>query len=210
MPNLPDKPKTQYFPTSIVYTSIMTKNVHALTVERTREIETVFRRERERLAEFIRKRVRNATDAEDILQDVFQQFALWYDEPLSIVDVGAWLFKVARNKIIDSYRKRRRNGESTGNSAGELTDEEVQTDAIDSPDQLFLRSAIWDQLSEALDELPPAQRDVFVMNELEGLSFREIAEITGAPLNTLLSRKRYAVLYLRERLRDLYNEFTTL
>jgi RNA polymerase sigma factor (sigma-70 family) len=188
----------------------MTKNVHVLPVERTREIETVFRREREGLAEFIRRRVRNATDAEDILQDVFQQFALWYDEPLSIVDIGAWLFKVARNKIIDSYRKRRRNGELTGNSGGEMTDEEVRTDATDGPDQLFLRSAIWEQLSEALDELPPAQREVFVMNELEGRSFREIAEITGAPLNTLLSRKRYAVLYLRERLRDLYNEFTTL
>ena len=95
-------------------------------------------------------------------------------------------------------------------SGSESTLAELPADAIESPEQLLMRSVMWEELSEALDELPPVQRDVFVMNELEGLSFREIAGITGTPLNTLLSRKRYAVLYLRERLQDLYNEFTTL
>jgi RNA polymerase sigma factor (sigma-70 family) len=162
-----------------------------------------------RLLGFIRQRVGNEADAEDILQDVWYQLTTTVDtEPIE--QISGWLFAVARNKIIDRYRKRRpesldfqpKEGEdATGpDLAGILLDDSQ------NPESANLRALFWKTLQQALDELPEEQRTVFVRNELEGVPFREIAATTGENLNTLISRKRYAVLYLRERLLTLYRE----
>jgi RNA polymerase sigma factor (sigma-70 family) len=169
-------------------------------------------RERSRLAEFIRRRVNDRDDADDILQDVFTQLAASYSVTEPIEHVTAWLFTTARNRIIDWYRKRRpeRFTEKRSDASTPLFLDEILFDPQQNPDQLFARSMVWQELAEALDELPEEQRDVFVMHELDGMSFKEIAEETGVSVNTLLSRKRYAVLRLRERLADLYDELRTL
>jgi RNA polymerase sigma factor (sigma-70 family) len=186
----------------------------ALTISKdsAAEVDRAVRLERKRLLDFIRRRVRNQSDAEDILQDVFYQLATSYSVTEPIEKLTAWLFTVARNKIIDWYRKRR--PESLPADAGDfdspLNLEEILYDPRQNPDRVYARSLVWSELSEALDELPDEQREVFVMHELEGRSFKEIAEITGEPLNTLLSRKRYAVLFLREQLQELYNEMENL
>lgn len=174
--------------------------------------EAAIRNERKRLFDFIRRRVRTEEDAEDILQDVFYQFVASYSVTEPIEKLTSWLFTVARNKIIDWYRKRKPSGpdledEETGE---QLNLEDILFDPTQIPDEVYARSLVWTELAEALDELPEEQRDVFVMHELEGRSFKEIAEITGEPINTLLSRKRYAVFHLRESLQELYNEFKIL
>jgi RNA polymerase sigma factor (sigma-70 family) len=168
-----------------------------------------------RLLSFIRRRVVNEADAEDILQDIWQQLTITVDtEPIE--QLSGWLFKVARNKIIDRTRKKKPEsleslleifpgaGGDGGNAdpdfAGILLDESHH------PETAYLRSLFWKALQEALDELPKEQRDVFVWNELDDLSFKEIAARTGEKVNTLISRKRYAVLHLRERLLELYEE----
>ena len=170
------------------------------------------RTERKRLFDFIRKRVRNEADAEDILQDVFYQLVSSYSVTEPIERMTAWLFTVARNKIIDWYRKRRPEAlpAAEDDPSSPLNLEEILFDPRHTPDEVYARSLVWTELADALDELPDEQRAVFVMHELEGRSFKEIAEITGEPLNTLLSRKRYAVLFLRDRLQDLYNETENL
>jgi len=179
---------------------------------RNASIEKTVHKERKRLLDFIRRRVRTSEEAEDILQDVFYQLVSSYSVTEPIEKVTAWLFKVARNKIIDRYRTRKPHtalpSEDDSSKVPRL--EDILFDPRQNPDELYLRSTVWTELSEALDELPDEQREVFVMHELEGKSFKEIAELTGEPINTLLSRKRYAVLYLREKLEDLYNEFETL
>jgi len=183
-----------------------------ITKDSAAELDRTMRSERKRLLDFIRKRVRNQSDAEDILQDVFYQLVTNYSVTDPIEKLTAWLFTVARNKIIDWYRKRR--PESLPSDPGDLDSplnlEEVLFDPKQNPDRVYARSLVWSELSEALDELPDEQRDVFVMHELEGRSFKEIAELTGEPINTLLSRKRYAVLFLREQLQELYNEMENL
>ena len=178
----------------------------AATLDRT------MRAERKRLFDFIRKRVRNQADAEDILQDVFYQLVSSYSVTEPIEKLTAWLFTVARNKIIDWYRKRRPDAlpSAEDDPSSPINLEEILFDPAQNPDRVFERSLVWVELADALDELPEEQRDVFVKHELEGRTFREIAEITGEPLNTLLSRKRYAVLFLRERLQELYNEIENL
>ena len=170
--------------------------------------EASFRSERRRLFEFIRRRVRTTEDAEDILQDVFQQLAASASIAEPIEHVTAWLFTVARNKVIDWYRKRKPQSmpRSFDDETLPLDLEETLFDPTQDPEELYFRSLFWSELAEALDDLPPEQREVFVMHELEGKSFREIAKHTGAPVNTLLSRKRYAVLFLRERLQELYDD----
>jgi len=162
--------------------------------------------ERNRLLGFIRKRVRTEEDAEDILQDVFYQFLASYSVTEPIEKLTAWLFTAARNKIIDWYRKRKHVSLPAGED-GPINLEDILYDPTQNPDEVFNRSLVWTELAGALDELPDEQREVFVMHELEGKSFKEIAEITGEPVNTLLSRKRYAVLRLRDRLQELYDEF---
>lgn len=171
-------------------------------------------KESPRLLDFIRRRIPNADDAEDILQDVLHQLVeTWRLKPVE--QVTSWLFKVARNKITDRFRKKKtesleRQMVQGKDDEGENLDlADLLPTENDSPEMLMLRTAFMEELEVALDELPDEQRDVFIMHEVDGLSFNEISEITGVGVNTLLSRKRYAVLYLRERLRDLYDELTT-
>jgi len=173
------------------------------------DIEQAVRRERGRLLAFIRRRVRTEEDAEDILQDVVYQLLTSYSVTEPIERLTAWLFRVARNKIIDWYRKKKPgiSLSGTGGGSGPLNLEDILFDPGQNPDEVFARSAVWTELAAALEELPPEQREVFVKHELEGRSFKEIAEETGVGMNTLLSRKRYAVLFLRERLLDLYEGF---
>jgi len=163
-----------------------------------------------RLLGFIRQRVSNEADAEDILQDVWYQLTTTVDTT-PIEQVGSWLFTVARNKITDRYRKKK--PESLDNLLGGLDEEgegpdlsAILLDNSQSPEAIHLRNLFWKTLQEALQELPEEQKAVFVWNELGDLSFKEISEMTGENVNTLLSRKRYAVLYLRERLLTLYEE----
>jgi RNA polymerase sigma factor (sigma-70 family) len=175
-------------------------------------IEQTYRTERKRLLEFIRKRVRREQDAEDILQDVFYQLIAGYNVTEPIEKLTSWLFTVARNRVIDWYRKRRPEPlpANKDDPSVSLNLEEILFDPQQNPDQVYVRSLIWTEVAEALDELPDGQREVFVMHELEGKSFKEIAELTGDSVNTLLSRKRYAVLFLRERLYELYEEIQNL
>ena len=163
-----------------------------------------------RLRGFIRKRVRSVDDAEDILQEVFYQLAE-ADRLMKPVDqIAAWLYTVARNRITDSYRKKK--AEPLPEIASDEDEEFIEDlsslifDNGNTPETEYLRSMVWTELDKALNELPSEQREVFVMNELEGISFKEISEMTGEQVNTLISRKRYAVLHLRERLQDLYND----
>ena len=171
--------------------------------------EQTFRTERKRLFDFIRRRVRTEEDAEDILSDVFYQLISSYSVTEPIEKMTSWLFTVARNKIIDWYRKKRPESlpRDLTDPSMPLNLEDILYDPTQNPDQVYARSLVWTELAETLDELPEEQKQVFVMHELEGKSFKEIAEITGEPQNTLLSRKRYAVLYLREQLQELYDEF---
>lgn len=184
----------------------------SLTGERNLAVDTAIRTEHGRLLKFIRGRVRTEQDAEDILQDVFFQLLSSYSVTEPIEQLTSWLFRVARNKIIDWYRRRRHGlaprPEEDEDLAANL--EEIVADHAEIPDQLFTRSMVWSELSEALEDLPDKQREVFLMHEIDGRSFKEIAELTGEPLNTLLSRKRYAVLFLRERLQELYNDMENL
>ena len=175
--------------------------------------ETV-RKERGRLLTFIRRRLPDPDDAEDILQDVFMELTEAYQLAKPIERVASWLFAVARNKISDWYRKTPPG--RTVSLDGTDEDDEAGTPVLgawlvtaddSSPESEFFRETLMDALTDALAELPDEQRDVFVQHELEGRSFREMAAEWNVPVNTLLSRKRYAVLHLRERLRDLYDDF---
>jgi len=160
-----------------------------------------------RLLGFIRKRVRNEADAEDILQDVFYQF-LGNTEPIE--QLTSWLFTVTRNKIIDRQRKHKsdliEDIYATTDDEESLNWNELFFDSNDNPETDYLRSLFWEALNEALDELPDEQKQVFILNELEGVPFKIIAEQTGETINTLLSRKRSAVLHLRQRLQVLREE----
>jgi len=161
------------------------------------------------LRAFIRKRVADQSDAEDILQEVFYELVEAYRMMQPIEQVTAWLFRVARNRIIDLFRRRAREGRAgtkVNDEGEELSLEELLPSSDAGPDAAYARTVLLDALDEALDELPEEQRDVFVAHELMGYSFKEIAEQTGISVNTLLSRKHYAVLHLRERLESFYAE----
>ena len=172
-----------------------------------RNIAQVVKDYSKRLMGFIRKRVTNEADAEDILQDVFYQF-VGTNQPIE--QMTAWLFTVARNKIIDRQRKQKPEllDDVFGDEEGEdsMNWSELLFSSDDTPEKEYLRTLFWQELNSALEELPEEQRTVFIQHELEGKSFKEIAEKTGETVNTLLSRKRYAVLHLRERLQDLKDE----
>ena len=176
--------------------------------------EAAFRSDRKRLFDFIRRRVRTKADAEDILADVFYQMLASYSVTDPIEKMTSWLLTVARNKIIDWYRKRRpesfrqREDENAYSLNLPINLEDILYDPGQNPDVLYERSLLWTEFVEALEDMPDEQRNVFVMHELEGKSFKEIAEITGEPVNTLLSRKRYAVLYLREALQEMYDDLS--
>jgi RNA polymerase sigma factor (sigma-70 family) len=162
-----------------------------------------------RLFGFIRQRVNNEADAEDIMQDVWYQLTATVDtEPIE--QVSSWLFKVARNKIIDNYRKKKpelmEDVLTFESEDGEINFREILMDKNNNPETEYLRNLFWVTMDKALDELPEDQKNVFVWNELEDIPFKEISKRTGEPVNTLISRKRYAVLHLRERLNGLYKE----
>ncbi|MGF6532412.1 RNA polymerase sigma factor (sigma-70 family) [Paraburkholderia sp. GAS206C] len=179
-------------------------------LERDNDLTATILRERTRLGHFIRRRVHDPSDAEDILQDVFHEFVQAYRLPAPIEQASAWLFRVARNRIIDVFRKRREL--PLVEAAAEPDDEsEYRLDlALPSqdagPEAAYARSVLLDALQAALDELPANQRDVFVAHELEGRSFKELAGESGVSVNTLLARKRYAVLHLRASLQAVYDE----
>src|SRR2546423_8057998 len=166
-------------------------------------ISDVVRREQSRLRNFIRRRVPDPRDAEDILQDVFYELVEANRLLMPIDHVTGWLFRVARNRIIDLFRKRKPES---------FSDAALLVDLLPSPgagpEALYARNVLLDELELAIDELPEAQRDVFIAHELDGRSFKEIAAATGVSVNTLLSRKRYAMRHLRERLQRMYDEFT--
>jgi RNA polymerase sigma factor (sigma-70 family) len=167
-----------------------------------RRISEVMERERRRLFQFIRRRVGNEGDAEDILQDVFYELIETYRLMKPVEQVGAWLYRVARNRIIDRFRKRKR--ETPVDDGGEGR---VLEDLLPGPDALYARGVLLDEIEAAMEELPAEQREIFVAHEIEGRSFKEISEETGVNINTLLSRKRYAVTDLRMRLKAIHDEF---
>src|SRR5581483_3502867 len=174
-------------------------------------ISDVVTREQSRLRNFIRRRVPDPGDAEDILQDVFYELVEANRLLMPIEHVTGWLFRVARNRITDLFRKKK--PESFSNAAVAQDEDELlyledllpSPDAL--PDALYARSVLLDELEVALEELPEEQREVFIAHELDGRSFKDMADETGVSINTLLSRKRYAVLHLRERLKGIYEEF---
>jgi|SRR2546422_178080 len=180
--------------------------------EQDQRISEAIGREHARLRNFIRRRVPDPRDAEDILQDVFYELVEANRLLMPIEHVTGWLFRVARNRITDLFRKKRPESFSdtaVADEDGEVLQIEDLLPSLDAgPEALYVRNVLLDELELALDELPEEQRDVFVAHELEGRSFKEMAAETGLSVNTLLSRKRYAVLHLRERLQSIYDEFT--
>jgi RNA polymerase sigma factor (sigma-70 family) len=177
----------------------------ALTIEQDQRISQAVEREQHRLRNFIRRRVPGEGDVEDILQDVFYELVEAYRLMKPVEQVGAWLFRVARNRITDFFRKKKPEP---------LDDREafVLENLLPSPEAgpeaAYARSVLLEELDAALDELPEEQRAVFIAHEIQGRSFKELAAETGLSVNTLLSRKHYAVLHLRERLQSIYDEFT--
>ena len=178
--------------------------------EMNKRISEVVLREQSRLRNFIRWRVPDARDAEDILQDVFYELVEANRLLMPIDHITGWLFRVARNRIVDLFRKQKPEDFSDTTVAGE-GDELLQVDDLlpspdSGPEALYARNVLLDELELAIDELPEEQREVFVWHELEGRSFKQMAAETGVSVNTLLSRKRYAVLHLRQRLQNIYDE----
>ena len=186
-------------------------SLERMSLEQDQRISEVVKREQSRLRNFIRRRVPDPLDAEDILQEVFYELVEANRLLMPIEHVTGWLFRVARNRITDLFRKKKPESFS---DAAVADDEELSQleDLLPSPDAgpdaLYARSVLLDELELALDELPDEQREVFVGHELEGRSFKEMAAETGVSVNTLLSRKRYAALHLRERLQSIHDEFT--
>ncbi|SEE91856.1 RNA polymerase, sigma-24 subunit, RpoE [Burkholderia sp. WP9] len=183
----------------------------ATMTERDSDITATVVRERTRLGNFIRRRIRDPNDAEDILQDVFHEFVQAYRLPAPIEQASAWLFHAARNRIIDRFRKKKEEPLSDlfddDDEAGSEYRLDLNLPAHDAgPEAQYARAVLLHALQDALDELPPNQRDVFIAHELEGRSFKDIVAESGVTLNTLLSRKRYAVLHLRARLQAIYDE----
>jgi len=175
--------------------------------------QNTFLKEKDKLLGFIRSRVSTVEEAEDILQDVFYQFIEGFNSIQSLDRVTSWLYSVARNKIIDRYRRDASRPKRTDfellsgkDDDAPLTLQEILPDLDNTPEATLLREAIWDEITEALTELPSDQREIFILNELEDKSFREIADETGVSINTLLSRKRYAIMALRKRLQNFYDD----
>jgi RNA polymerase sigma factor (sigma-70 family) len=197
----------QYSDPRNVYTGMEPPQTPSPSHEQDREIAAAVAREQPRLRNFIRRRVIDQDEAEDILQDVFEELVEAYRLTDRIEQIGAWLFRVARNRIIDRFRKRR----ETRLPDSIESDDDYRLDlALPSPDAgpeaMYARAVLLNALQAALDELPANQRDVFIAHELDGQSFKDIAAATGIGVNTLLARKRYAVLHLRERLESSRDE----
>jgi len=184
----------------------------ALMTEQDRKISDIIAEERSRLLNFIQRRVPDPSDVEDIVQEVFYELVEANRLLMPIDHVTGWLFRVARNRITDLFRKQKPETFSDAavkDEDGELLQIEDLLPSPDAgPEALYVRSVLLDELEFALDELPDEQREVFVAHELEGRSFKELSAESGVNINTLLSRKRYAVLHLRQRLQNIYDEFT--
>ena len=183
-----------------------------MTDEQNHRIAETVEREQSRLRNFIRKRVLDESEAEDILQEVFYELVQAYRLMKPVEKVGAWLFRVARNRIIDRFRKRKPETVTSSPLAGEIDErafpwEELLPSPDLGPEAAFAREILMEEIDAALDELPEEQREVFIAHELDGRSFNDLAAATGLSVNTLLSRKHYAVLHLRRRLRAIYDEF---
>ena len=182
-----------------------------MTAERQQRISADIERESPRLRSFVRRRVSDAADAEDILQDVLAELVESYRLPQPVEQVGAWLLTVARNRITDFFRKKR--PETFTDALGEDGDESFLDELLPStdagPEAAYARTLLIEEMEEALAELPPEQREVFIAHEIEGRSFKDMAAAGGVSINTLLSRKHLAVKHLRERLRDIRDEFTS-
>jgi RNA polymerase sigma factor (sigma-70 family) len=185
--------------------------IDRMALEQDRHISEVVKREQSRLSNFIRRRVPDPLDAEDILQDVFYRLVEANRLLMPIEHVTGWLFRVARNRITDLFRKKEPENFSEielADEGGELLQFEDLLPSPDAgPEALYARNVLLDELDLALDELPEEQREVFVAHEFDGRSFKELSAETGVSVNTLLSRKRYAVLHLRERLQHVHDEF---
>lgn len=168
-------------------------------------------REQGRLRKFIRRRVTDEAEAEDILQDVFYELVEAYRLMKPIEQVGAWLYRVARNRIIDRFRKKRPEPFSRAKHPEDGDDSPALEDLLPSPDAgpeaSYARSILLEELDAALEELPEEQREAFVAHEIQGISFKELSAETGVGINTLLSRKHHAVLHLRRRLQSIYREY---
>ena len=180
--------------------------------EQDRQISEIVAEEQSRLRNFIRRRVADPADAEDIVQEVFYELVEANRLLMPIDHVTGWLFRVARNRITDLFRRKRPEpfgGQGAEDEDGEpLRLEDLLPSPAAGPEALYVRGVLLDELELALDELPEEQREVFVAHELEGRSFKELSAESGVNVNTLLSRKRYAVLHLRERLQSIYEEFS--
>ena len=180
-------------------------------MEQDRQISEVVEREQSRLRNFIRRRVADPRDAEDILQEVFYELVEATRLLMPIEHVTGWLFRVARNRITDLFRKKKPeifSDAALEDEAGELLQiEDMLPSPEAGPEALYVRNVLLEELEFALDELPEEQREVFVAHEIEGRSFKEMSAASSVSVNTLLSRKRYAVLHLRERLKSVYEEF---
>ena len=180
--------------------------------EQDQRISEAVDREQARLRNFIRRRVADQGDAEDILQDVFYELVEAYRMMKPVEQVTAWLFRVARNRITDLFRRKKREARSEPSAITEDGESLPWEDLLPSPDAgpqaAFARSVLLEELDAALDELPEEQREVFIAHELMGYSFKELAAQSGVSVNTLLSRKHYAVVHLRQRLQAIYDEFT--
>ncbi len=183
-----------------------------MTAAESKYISEVAIREQGRLLNFIRSRIGSEEDARDLLQDVLFQFTRGFSDIRSSASTTSWLFRVARNRITDYYRKKRPESfiDSPSKEREEEGDPLMLTEILPSltrdPEDEMMREVIWEAIEETLDEMPAKQRDVFIWNEFEDQSFREISERTGEGINTLQSRKRYAILYLRKKLKELYDQ----
>jgi RNA polymerase sigma factor (sigma-70 family) len=187
-------------------------SLERMSLEQDQRISDVVTQEQSRLRNFIRRRVPDPRDAEDILQEVFYELVEANRLLMPIEHVTGWLFRVARNRITDLFRKKKPESLSDAVTASDEEEPLLLEDLLPSPDAgpdaFYARSVLLDELEDALDELPDEQREVFVGHEIEGRSFKEMSAESGVSVNTLLSRKRYAVLHLRERLRSIYDEST--
>jgi RNA polymerase sigma factor (sigma-70 family) len=198
-----------------MYEMSSTRPVNEQRFEQDRQISAIVAEERFRLRNFIRRRVPDPSDVEDIVQEVFYELVQANRLLMPIDHVTGWLFRVARNRITDRFRKKKREAFSdttVQDEQGELLRiEDLLPSPDEGPEALYVRSVLLDELELAIDELPDdpyGQREVFIAHELEGRSFKELSEESGVNVNTLLSRKRYAVLHLRERLQTIYEEFS--
>ena len=185
-------------------------SIEAMTREQDRRISAAVEKEQSRLRNFIRRHVPDPGDAEDILQDVLYELVEAYRLMKPIEQAGAWLFRVARNRITDRFRKKKAmlvSDLAQVEEDGEMSSlEELLPSPDAGPEAAYARSLLLEELEDALEELPNEQREVFIAHEFEGRSFKELAAESGVSVNTLLSRKHYAVLYLRERLREIYDD----